>query len=520
MYPFTQTLPIPAQYQPEMVQNNIVTSTAAPSGAGGVDVSKLTVPQLKVLCKEQKITGYSKLGKQALLQKLVERGIGANGQDVPVSKDASSQDSSTLLRAVVTTDFAATATFSSIQPPESSKSSACAAPVPRKVPKTNRKAKTSTQPKPLLATSTSAEAVDNSIAGAHPQKLSKPSECAAPTPTKTNRKAKISQPSAQSKPSLATSTVGNIPLPVSSYTSLANRSRNSFSGTRQDILLSHDENISLSGLTTHSLVQTETLATTSEPSASVPKPPSPSNILSTPASAQNSTIGNKRPLPKSSVAPPQKKQKTQSSNSSSTVLSSLKSSGFKPPALPLKRPGLPLSSGSIPASSIPAVPNTVTSLQSQSSRTSPRSAILAPSGKRFKPLVISKPLPLKSGVQTITVPQQPISAVASFRLTYRPHISTSGHSFQGSKNLATLYYLDLPAPAPVPTLASISLPPSLSQRRRVGRWAIILGGLSDNERRACALVSRMFRYAGMSLLSSSIPPQAEPTTPHAQYDRD
>lgn len=36
------------------------------------DLSKLTVPQLKALCKERRITGYSKLGKAALLQRLTE----------------------------------------------------------------------------------------------------------------------------------------------------------------------------------------------------------------------------------------------------------------------------------------------------------------------------------------------------------------------------------------------------------------------------------------------------------------
>ena len=43
------------------------------------DLSKLNVAQLKALCKEKKITGYSKLGKNALLQKLAEAG----GQTLP-----------------------------------------------------------------------------------------------------------------------------------------------------------------------------------------------------------------------------------------------------------------------------------------------------------------------------------------------------------------------------------------------------------------------------------------------------
>ncbi|GJE88344.1 hypothetical protein PsYK624_044270 [Phanerochaete sordida] len=47
----------------------------------------------------------------------------------------------------------------------------------------------------------------------------------------------------------------------------------------------------------------------------------------------------------------------------------------------------------------------------------------------------------------------------------------------------------------MPALHSISLPPPLSQRKRVQRWAIILRGLDDASRRQCALVSRTFRYA-------------------------
>lgn len=38
--------------------------------ATAADISKLTVAQLKAICKERKIAGYSKLGKPALIQKL------------------------------------------------------------------------------------------------------------------------------------------------------------------------------------------------------------------------------------------------------------------------------------------------------------------------------------------------------------------------------------------------------------------------------------------------------------------
>lgn len=45
-------------------------------------------------------------------------------------------------------------------------------------------------------------------------------------------------------------------------------------------------------------------------------------------------------------------------------------------------------------------------------------------------------------------------------------------------------------------LKPISLPPPLSQRKRVQGWAIILSGLDNQSRNACSLVSRTFRYAG------------------------
>ncbi|KAL4080995.1 hypothetical protein J3A83DRAFT_113940 [Scleroderma citrinum] len=55
-----------------------------------------------------------------------------------------------------------------------------------------------------------------------------------------------------------------------------------------------------------------------------------------------------------------------------------------------------------------------------------------------------------------------------------------------------------PSPPSTPSSLSfvnISLPPSIPERRRVHKWAVILCGLDDPERQACCLVSRVFRYA-------------------------
>lgn len=61
----------------------------------------------------------------------------------------------------------------------------------------------------------------------------------------------------------------------------------------------------------------------------------------------------------------------------------------------------------------------------------------------------------------------------------------------------SLNYLEFGSTPLIP-LEPISLPPSLSQRKRVQAMSIILSGLDPPERRQCLKVSRMFRYAGCS----------------------
>lgn len=77
-----------------------------------MDFSKLTVPALKALCKERKITGYSKLGKQALIDKLraaelaTSTGPTATATKVPKHQDSIHPSSSNSI------------TPSSLAPPE------------------------------------------------------------------------------------------------------------------------------------------------------------------------------------------------------------------------------------------------------------------------------------------------------------------------------------------------------------------------------------------------------------------
>ncbi len=115
-------------------------------------------------------------------------------------------------------------------------------------------------------------------------------------------------------------------------------------------------------------------------------------------------------------------------------------------------------------------------------------AVTAPPApaKRFKPLVVHKakvPVSASSAPMTAAAsPSVPVSVLA-----IAEEALSSIQDFEAS----------------VPALRPITLPPSLAQRKRVHRWAVILSGLSNEERAVCALVSRAFRYAG-TLMASCI----------------
>ncbi|KAI1794840.1 hypothetical protein LXA43DRAFT_1112454 [Ganoderma leucocontextum] len=103
------------------------------------------------------------------------------------------------------------------------------------------------------------------------------------------------------------------------------------------------------------------------------------------------------------------------------------------------------------------------------------------SSKRFKPLVVDK------------------SKLQSSPLR-RPARLATGTPAAGDRSgawpsEAPLTGLELDCFTTVPELFPITMPPTLSHRKRVQRWAVILSGLSNAERAVCVLVSRAFRYA-------------------------
>ncbi len=108
---------------------------------------------------------------------------------------------------------------------------------------------------------------------------------------------------------------------------------------------------------------------------------------------------------------------------------------------------------------------------------------LAPS-KRFKPLIVDR-----SKLQDPHF--LPPARLAVETLAAGDHSMTASWSSE-----APLACLELDCFTTVPELFPITMPPTLSQRKRVQRWAVILSGLSNAERAVCVLVSRAFRYAG------------------------
>ena len=109
------------------------------------------------------------------------------------------------------------------------------------------------------------------------------------------------------------------------------------------------------------------------------------------------------------------------------------------------------------------------------------------SGKRFKPLKVTRPLSATLGGDR-----------------NGSRCSQGNNSADVTVQPSLLWHLDFPAPPEPSLLSAISIPPPLSQRKLVQRWVVILSGLSDKERLRCCLVSKLIRYAGKRLVFDHI----------------
>ena len=99
---------------------------------------------------------------------------------------------------------------------------------------------------------------------------------------------------------------------------------------------------------------------------------------------------------------------------------------------------------------------------------------------RFKPLVLNMP-------NTVS------ASAARHHVPMNPPIQPGGIS-----PLVSHSHLDF-RPYPAVSLSPIPKPPSLSQRKRIPRWAIVFSRLPISDLIVCAQVSRTLRYAGTVL---------------------
>jgi hypothetical protein len=383
------------------------------------DLQKLTVPQLKALCKERRITGYSKLGKAALLQKL----IGLETSQSTSNALASTTNTSQVLGNVD--------------------------PATKEIP-----VGTVEEANSLIKQSRGSQGLEQAVADPLLPLLETPSNVQAsypafldttPLPSSNHAKFRVSEPV-------------SIPNSVQSASLAKKRPAESLQHDHASAYASNKKMKKIPAK--HNASQTT--------SKTVPATPKPT--LSSTASA-------------TSMPPPtlQFRHRINFSSNMNFLTSSSTQLSY-----PMARP---------PTQKIPTFP-----FQGDSGLNQPLSnatlnsslrtvgteySAKLPGGKRFKPLVL----------KSLPSPQEPVAITepllyASFRAVPTVH---------APKSVVSLHHLDFPQNSiDALVLTPITWPPKLSMRKYVYRWSVILSGISNKERRQCVLVSRMFRYSGMS----------------------
>ena len=378
--------------------------------------SKLTVPQLKALCKERKITGYSKLSKPALVQKLVE--ACGSGSLAPVA---------------------------TLEPPGSSNnvSNAPNNPLPR--------------PKGEVF---SGILSNPSAEGA--ERINRPEDLVAVTSRDQN------PAPGRMAGTKATGTCAADVIPLGSSSSAAYQiARSAAIPAQTSVPRSSADRTS----------PTHSLATAAAPS-SRDLSASPPNI--SPATATKDPpvgVPTKRAAVSSDELP--------SKGAKLAVIPQVASKPFSIATSTAKLPAAGIkivttSPHSSSASIKATIPTSAPRIQVSHKLAAVHLSATSKNAKRFRPLI--------SGTrQSQTVLPRPLPVRAP---------PTDGPFCHRTDEACPLVHLDFPPALPVPTLHAITLPPPLSQRKRVQRWAIILSGLDDESRGRCVLVSRTFRYAG------------------------
>ncbi|CCL98412.1 uncharacterized protein FIBRA_00409 [Fibroporia radiculosa] len=441
------------------------------------DPSKLTVSQLKAFCKAQKISGYSKLGKGALIQRLKESaassdlGISTTSCNLLLQREEARDENTPhgdhlgLLAVDVERGICSTgvASENAIQNPPT-------------CPTKNRINPRRKKQNGMVATvaHTSSFVLENVTLEASSRSTT------SVTPAVDGLKLKEPTSRLSERPSACSPPIDPSVLRALVTTSLK---------PSHSVSASHVIPNATPTAVSRSTISTEVLSDSRFSSSRT----------FTNAALVNPVTGDKRLLgvPLNSV----KKRKVMDSITASgtcTTSAYLAASSFpfnrliKPYNLSVPLPGF------IPADIIARQEQTAFCNSSGTSKAlstinpiSRTPSTAQPTGWHFKKLINDRqPAPASSFAHAHTV-----SSIHN-----RP---VQGTKPSVDKKIPVLRYLEFPITPPTPSLVPILLPPSLSQRKRVQAWAVILSGLSNEERTQCAQVSRMLRYA-VYLSASSI----------------
>ncbi|KXN88187.1 hypothetical protein AN958_07646 [Leucoagaricus sp. SymC.cos] len=357
------------------------------------DLQKLTVPQLKALCKDKGLTGYSKLPKQALVEKLV-----AGGVTVVTAISTTSKDDNQVEHGQQTTQ------------------------------KTKKKAQKVT---PAVSQITSGKNQGHSL----------PPEPAPPVGIEERGAVDNGKKPPQPTPAVITTVIA--PNPPQQREQSAS-SQKTFAPTTQE------QSNARTAATTAAI---DTVTRISYPS----RPPDISFTSSH--------------LTKASGEPPLKKQKLKHVEA--------RDAGTAQKTLQEKAP---VQSKATAPKTIPVVIQSVNKEKTVASKSNthiPRDT--AGTAKRYIPLVIKPKSNPVTGVQERRSLQQ--SSTAS-----RPHTEQESNIRNG--------LFEFPSPDDTDiTFKTITLPPSLSQRKFATRLAIILRDVRVEDMPSLTLTSRLFRYS-------------------------
>ncbi|KAG9315932.1 hypothetical protein JVU11DRAFT_3584 [Chiua virens] len=439
------------------------------------NLSKLTVPQLKALCKERRITGYSKLTKAGLLQKLAE-----SAQTAAAASTTPLQDHQATHKTPSSTVVSSGLHANEVQNPKGS-------------PTTDEITQVTCQPArdrsdaPTLTISTDTTVTTTPLASELPGRLQNRPVTGTTSTQRTSGEKRlahtdISVPSKRirTSPTFATATnVGHenvVPktlTPQPKHPQLqvvdhsvpkapkvpAQRKRSLYGSTSN---LARDTSLTTSGTKETGSATRVRLAT------------------EIPELSQNRTVASQK------TSEPEAKRTAHTATPVPTIRgggTSLSRTIGASHNLPTPKPALQqellVDPSFFKVPEVPAPPKRslhdhVATSKKQPTRTSNSSAV-APkiAGQtRFKPL---KPKLMEPNQARSEPPRAPMSSVTPIGVD--PALPFNVYT------------------KPLPTLSHITFPPKASERKWVYRWAIILSAISPTDRGTCMVVSRTFRYA-------------------------